>query len=566
MISIGTTTFVANATTETTITFSDGSLGGLGTELTGVTFSLDGTTFSDVITLHDTGTFPLYVKCGNVPGTYVAGIGWYTTDYSTMDEGNIDITITGGTPPQYESFSFSFGPRATTVQYNGHLVKTNVSLGRTMTGNVLDWNYGYEIERITQQGQRNIISGSAFAEKLLNTLIIYQVQYTFDLLHLGWIRPSLTDHLNAISTQIGIPITLIGSNFYPKTDMNIMLRKGLGSFYERISGSFGELINKLIGWSDTVPGMVYNMLVTNNHIYIIQRGNETNTYTQTAWAVMPTITRSIRRTEWGNSATQVYIPKQISSSDSANSNEPYNGTITWGSTSLTYVDGYLTTEVRGNLTTTYTYIDTNDGKQLTQKETTDTDNDTYSITTYSYQTTGAETYLFEETTHIYDGQDATGVLTAATLTRHVPIGGGWYGSTVYDIADGVEEELSNSLSQGAPGQKPNQYLVDSMNDSLKPSSGQGSQRQMIVPLTGVARARQTYPVADYNTLSAIASNLDSYEGKTEYTLQGDIVGGSHIYTFNDKIIYNGDTYYLVSNNVSVNYSTIRQSITAVRFV
>ena len=278
------------------------------------------------------------------------------------------------------------------------------------------------------------------------------------------------------------------------------------------------------------------------------------------------MTHSIRHTQWADSQYQTLIPKEISSSDAANSNEPYNGTITWGTTTLTYVDGYLTQETRGNLTTTYTYADaTGGGKRLTQKETVDTDENTYSITTYTYQSTGVEEYLFEERTENYDGQDATGTLTSSMLTRHVPIGGGWYGSTTYDTSDGNEEEISTNLSQGAPGNKASQYTIDAQNDALKPSNGQTG-RQMTVPLNGVAKARQSYPVADYNTLSAIAGALDSYEGKEEIQLTGEIVGGSHIYTYDDIIVFGGNSYYLISNNVTQTYNKTRQSITAVRWV
>lgn len=464
----------------------------------------------------------------------------------------------------YENFSFSLAPRAATVQYNGTAVNANVSVGDTLTGTVGDHNFTFQVERVQEQGLRKQIAGAAHAEALLNSLIIYRVKYDFELEHLAWRRPKFSDHITAIAQAINKTIVFIGDDFYPKTDMNFLLRTGLSmSFYEQISGSFSEIMNRLIGWSDTVPSMIYNIYVDNGTIYIVQRGHETNIRTPGAWALTPTLTHAIRRTQWGNSATQTVIPKQIASSDAAQSNQPFTGNISWGATTLTYQDGYLTTETRGNSTTTYTYTDTNDGKYLIQKETVDTDENTYSITTYTYQQTGTETYLFEEATSDYDGQDATGVLVRSTLTRCVPIGGGWYGYTYYDTTDGTEEKTGENVSQGAPGQKASQYMTDTANDALKPAN---SQRQLVVPLTGVARARQTYPVADLATLRAIASCLDSYEGAEEITLQGEVVGGSHIYNYSDKIVYNGQEYFLVSNSVSRNYNTLRQSITAVRFV
>lgn len=563
-LTVSNTTFPAGQTTQITVTITGGenTHAYFGSNDSKIRVSLDGTTWSEDVRLY-VGETTVYVKVqSSVPsGVMQDGLGWFMTDYEESITDSVDITITGGAVQNYESISFGFGPRASTVQYNANMVQTPVALRNNFTGNVLDHAFTFEVERVQEQGQRRLVSGSAHAEKLVNSLITYTVEYEFDLAWLGWRRPSFQDHINAIASVIGKTIVFRGANFYPKTDMNIMLRKSVVRLYEQLSGSFGEILNRLIGWSDTCPSMVYNLYVENGIIYIIQRGYEQNTRTPENWAVMPTITHTVRRTQWGDSQYQTLIPKEITSSDAANSNTPFSGTLTWGSTTLVYDDGYLMTETRGNSTTTYTYTSEAEGKYLSQKETTDTDNNSYSKTTYTYQSTGEQKYLHEEHLYVYDGTDDTGVLETDQITRHVPIGNGWYGTTVYDNIN--NEEVSTSLSQGMPGQKASQYLIDSANDALKPAN---SQRQMTVPLTGVAKARQSYPVADYDTLEDIADCLNLYEGKEEVTLNGEIVGGSHIYNFDDKIVYNGNTYFLVSNNVSRTYNSVRQSITAVRWV
>lgn len=563
-LTVSNTTFPAGQTTQITVTITGGenTHAYFGSNDSKIRVSLDGTTWSEDVRLY-VGETTVYVKVqSSVPsGVMQDGLGWFMTDYEESITDSIDITITGGAVQNYESISFGFGPRASTVQYNANMVQTPVALRNNFTGNVLDHAFTFEVERVQEQGQRRLVSGSAHAEKLVNSLITYTVEYEFDIAWLGWRRPSFQDHINAIASVIGKTIVFRGANFYPKTDMNIMLRKSVVRLYEQLSGSFGEILNRLIGWSDTCPSMVYNLYVENGVIYIIQRGYEQNTRTPENWAVMPTITHTVRRTQWGDSQYQTLIPKEITSSDAANSNTPFSGTLTWGSTTLVYDDGYLMTETRGNSTTTYTYTSEAEGKYLSQKETTDTDNNSYSKTTYTYQSTGEQKYLHEEHLFVYDGTDDTGVLETDQITRHVPIGNGWYGTTVYDNIN--NEEVSTSLSQGMPGQKASQYLIDSANDALKPAN---SQRQMTVPLTGVAKARQSYPVADYDTLEDIADCLNLYEGKEEVTLNGEIVGGNHIYNFDDKIVYNGNTYFLVSNNVSRTYNSVRQSITAVRWV
>lgn len=562
MITIGTTTFVANAKTKTQVTVSAGaSVAAISSNVTGLRLSLDNQSWSAFLMLEE-GTQDVWVRCGNIAGYYNQGLHWQYLDATTEEEGAWDINVTGGVPPKFENISFVLGQRAATVQYNANLINTNLSLGRTLAGSILDWNYNFDIERIQEQGAKSVINGASFAEKLVHKLIIYDVEYHYNWALLGWERPKFSDHLSAISQQLGIPIVRVGADFYPKTSMNFMLRKGLGNYRERLSGSFGSIMNDLIGWSSDVPGMAYNLFVHNGTIFIIQQGHERNTFTPTNWALNPTISKQIRHTQWADSQTQTIIPKEIASSDSANSNTPFTGTLTWGTASLRYEDGYLMEETNGNSTTTYVYTDANEGKYLASKTTETIDPDTQqvestAVTTYTYETTGNQKYLYEENYVVTE----LGIVTQNKKTRHVPIGGGWYGTTVFDD----DEEVSTSLSQGAPGQKVSQYMTDASNDALKDTAG-STGRQMTVALTGVAKARATYPVADYATLSNIASNLDIYEGKQEVTLQGEIVGGNHIYTFDDLIVFNGNQYHVVQNNVSQNYNKIRQNITAVRWV
>ena len=567
-LTVSDTNFTAGQTKQITITIEDVSTAWFGTETSGISFSLDGNVWQREINGLRSGSYTIYVRVASTvqSGVIADGLQWtlYSTDSS--QNGSADITISGGIEYQYETINFSLSARTATVQYNGTLVNSPARVGQAMTGTVLDHHFQYEIERLAEQGNKSAVSGASFARKLVETMILYKVTYRWDWAWLGYRRPSFTDHVTAISNAIGIPIVYHGMNWYPKTDLNITLRKGLSiDFDEQLSGTFGSILDNLIGFSNDVPNLAINLYIENGTIYLIQRGYEANNRTPEAWEMTPTITHTIRHTQWADSQYQDVLPKEISSSDNANSNEPYSGTITWGTASLTYVDGYLTSETNGDSTTTYTYTDIGDGKLLQQKVTEVTDQDLQEVvrtatTTYEYQSTGTEQYLYKETYTVVED----GVTIENKVTTHVPIGGGWYGTTIYDAVN--DEEVSTSLSQGAPGNKASQYMTNKANDALKPATGSGSQRKMVVPLTGVAKARQSYPVADIDMLRSISQGLDRYEGKEEITLQGEIVGGSHIYTFDDTITYKGNTYYLVSNNVSVAYNKIRQSITAVRWV
>lgn len=567
---------VKNTTTPATLTISGAvrdqfaeELGWIYSNNTAVELSLDGTSFTDEVMPADNGTYTLYIQAGDIE-TSEPVIMYEFYDGTTWVESSFDIDFVPDGPvveKQFESIGLSLSPRQSTIQFSGSSVNVPVNLRSRITGSLLDYNYNFNVERVAKRGDIYSFNGATEVEKLINSLFTYSVQFTWENLNLT--RPKLTDHLAALSRAMGITITLIGSDFYPKSDLNVLYYKGI-NLYEEFTGSFSDHLNRLIGWSDTCPSLVYNVWYANNTLYIIQRGHEQNSYTPANWVADPTLTYTIRRTEWSNSASQTITP-EIVSSDNVNNNEPFSGTIQFGSSELVYVDGYLTTETIDDKTTTYTYTDLSDGKYLSKKQTVDTEADTFIVTEYHYEDTGVQKFLYEERTDEYDGQDITGTLTKSTITKYSPIGNGWYGVVVYDATSAVEpmEEVSNSLTQGTPGQKANQYMIQESNDALKPDN---AQRVVKVPLRGVAKARQSYPVANKDAfaggigLSSIANCLDTYEGKTEITLNGSIAGGTHLYNYNDTITYNNDTYYLVSNNVTLTGSTVRQDITAVRWV
>lgn len=634
MIAISINEFLANDVTETQVTLT-GALPGQDAEagvdvyayvysdIQGIELSLDGSSYSDEVRLLSNGTHTLYVRCGNVPGTYTEAVGYTYIDENGQQDGYFTVTVSGGTPPKFESISFEFAPRQTTIQYTANVVNTKVNLDQLFTGTILDQDYRFTVGNIQEQGKKAVISGVTWPGALVRKIAIFSVSYEW----MGtfadgeWERPRISQYIRGMERSLGISIQYQGWNFTPKSDTNINLKKPIkagedadGSaiyntiYYQTITGTFAELMNKLFGWCWDVPGHEFNIYIKNDVLYIIQRGYEVNRVTPTNWVLRPTITHSFCWTLFDESDQQGVIPKEISSSDVANSNVPFTGELDWGDTKLTYEDGYLKEEVRGEVKTTYEYRDVTQavsppedpgegdvvsvGKMLITKETTDLDNQTFTRTSYTYETTGEEEFLSEERVEIFEyqisagqaetsvqeenesmnegtGEEGTiGAIIEEQLTRHVPIGGGWFGTTVYEIVrDGsespVELELSNSLSQGAPGCKVSQYMVDAQNDALKPNE---ASRKLTAPVDGVAIVRQSFPVADRYTIYNIAGALNDFNGAEEIVLSGEIVGGNHIFNYNDIIVFEGFEYGLVSNSITQTYNKIRQNITARRWV
>lgn len=576
MVEISRTQF-PKGITECTVTFDEGNPCYIGTDTAGIRFSLDGTVFQQSLTL-SVGTTTIYVRINSTvqDGIVQDGIQWSYLDTDHYVEGSWDITVGTVEPNHYAPLQMQLSQRSSTIRYNATLLKGTANLGSNLSGNILDYNYNFRVERIQEQGTRKAISGSAYADKLVNKLIIYEVEYKFRVPQLAIERPTFRDHLDSISDEIGMDIIYQGLDFYPKTNINVALRKNPFSlnFFEVLTGDFATILSNLIGFTADLPNMVIDLFIKEGKIYLIQRGYETNTYTPAHWLQEPSLSYSIRHTQWGDSSTQQVVPKEIRSSDAVDNSQPYSGVISWGSgqflTQMTYDEGYLVSQVTGNTTTTYTYIDIDGSKYLSSKTAVTTDEDTQetvstATNTYSYETSNNELYLH---TDEYTVTDADNEITEHRLTRYTPTQPGWYGVDTFDLIE--NEQIGSNLTNGAPGQKANQYLIDKFNNSIKPSGS--SQQPISVAITGVAKAAQQYPIANRDSFSGgfglqqVADSLDYYEGKTECVLSGTIVDDTHLYNYDDKIIYNGNEYFLVSNNITYSGTNgVRQDITAVRY-
>lgn len=577
MISLSMTEFEANKTTKCVVTLSNATIAEDESNVQAAAYlfsvnaliqlSLDNVNFSDEAILSANGTHDLYVRAANADGK-IDCIAYEYVENENVRRGYFDTTFTNAVKHQFERISFSFVPRATTVQYEVACVNEDVQLCEVVRGSVLDHNFSFEIEHTTTQGKKVVAGGSFNAEKLLNTLFTYKVKFAFNFPALGNERPRIEDHLSQIASELGINIQFRGDSFLPRTALRFLRRAGL-SFYEYFTSSFAECMSRLFGWSDSVPSMTYNSFVDGGTLYIIERGYEENTVTlqDSNFVTYPQAEKNVRRTEWSGDVFAEL--SNITSDDAESRSTPFSGTVAFGGASLTYEDGYLVSETRDNATTTYTYEEYDNSKYLKEKRTVNTENDTITITTCNYEHTDNNIFLAEEVYESFEGPFATqndensGYLTERRKTTHVPVGGGWYGVTVYDATDAAHViELSTSLTQGAAGNKASQYMIDEQNEAIKKNSQQNSTK---VRLNSVAKARQSYPVADLATLRKIANALDNLEKKTEIRLTAELVNLSHVLNFNDKIIYKNKTYYLVSNNVTQDYNSIRQNVVLTRF-
>ena len=394
---------------------------------------------------------------------------------------------------------------------------------------------------------------------LFNCRISYKLYWSY---YMGtWYPPQLEDHIQEIAEALHLGHSVHGRNFYVACDeFQVEPQPGstIGRRYETHEGTVSELLDRLIGWSRDIPMLQYSVRITGNALTVYERGYENNTVNLDTTGKLrrdPTYTVRSVYTAWNSGGSYIY------SSDRTLTKAPFTGTKTWGNRSLTYQDGYLTTEAitgTGGTTTTFTYgtVGNSEGKYLMSK--TVTGEDETVVTEYTYYQTANEVYLGVER----ETKTSGNVVDSIIETTHTPLGNGWYGTTTYDKTDGENEVISTSMGQGAPGGKVSQYMVDSQQEGLTNNSDINDRR---VAILGLARLRSTYPVHDVATLRRIANAIDNYNGCTEYTATVDVYKLTTVVDIDTLVTLNNKTWYVQSNNVEITPLHKLQRLTLVRW-
>ena len=430
-------------------------------------------------------------------------------------------------------------------------------------------------------------NGVDYNSRIYNARISYTLNWTAE----GdgkWQEPTLIQHMRAIASAAGLAFNFLADNFFVPCDEPLTI-SGAGTAYESRSethkGTVAELIDRLIGWSREVPSMQYCVRISGGYFNVVQRGSENGTVDVDANGTIkrnPTFSAQKHFTEWADASGYIY-------STSNPSKQPFTGTIEYPSGnpthSMRYENGYLMEETVNTLgehedegeaepigntsVTTYSYSNpsfssTENERYLITKRVSDSGNGTMSKTTYTYYETENEKYLGEENEDVQELNEETGTYETVReiQTVHVPLGNGWYGTTVYIIEDGEQTINSTSMSQGAPGGKVSQYMVDVQQEGLTDDNKTSTRRAAI---SGAARIRGTFPVADHSSLSKIASAMNWLNGKTEITADVEVLGINTAIDIDKKVKFKNKNWYVVSNNISINPIETVQHLQLIRW-
>lgn len=425
--------------------------------------------------------------------------------------------------PQSISIALSKGQLTDTFTM---VTPVDMDLEMVIKGKLLDWDYRFKAYESSGQGLMRTITGMYDIDQLLYTLFTYS--YTG--------ASTAKAHAARVAAMMGKQLAWYADDFTPSS-----------SFSAIDGATLQNIIGGLFGWAGNVPQDWINVLLRGDSLKVIQRGHEPNTIdlTHTKHS-RPSIDRRLMRSVWsgtvgGHSARHITI-------------EPlgFYGTIRYGESMVTYVDGLVTREVtktaEGTTTSTYDYSD----GYLTKKVTVTPDETI--TTTYDYAITLNDRYLASEKAVTKEKDSNT---TSETLTQHVYLGNGWYGTTVY-----VDGEFNNSsVSNGKPGGKANKYIVEQSNLNLggKYPDNSGESYQ------GAALFDTSFPISDTATLKKLTKDIEWLNRKTEEKISMDIWQYPHLIDFTDKILFNGAAYFLESNQVTQTPRELKQTVTMIRW-
>lgn len=561
-------------------------------------------------------------------------------------------------------------------------VARDMAINDAVTGQLLDYQFNFLVEEISQQGLIHTIKGMYDIDKLLYShidssgTISYRNGDTQEItaaITAGYfiynkdetttvVCAKATDIIIRTAVYLGLTPNIRIQNFTPYN----------------LSGTtnitYSDLISTLFSWTSRLPQRQINVFIRGKTLYCIQRGLEDSTIDISDWQhSRPKVDKKLLRTMYNNPFGNSKIKDKDKDDDDPTQpsgewseeeiTRPFSGTISFednGSyTSLVYKNGLLRSEtsrtsnnkISSYSRTTYTYVEvfpegTTDlaiflhklvgdfylGSKYTESTTIQyngvhliiidgteigagkseavvedkTKIETYSYTEYVYKGTGAENlYLYKEYEGNYKAEydwkqtvdTNTGKTKSANWefldeetndrqTFHTPVGNGWYATSVF--LNG--EPQGSTLSQGKPGNKISPYTIngvqktftsvtyndpegesDDGGDSGGSSSGEDTYEDWRRRLSPIADT--SFPVRELNLIRELTAALYWLNRKTQETINVDvtdeIINGvpthNHIIDFTERVILDGNEYFLVSNRISFTPRKLIQSLQLVRW-
>lgn len=439
-----------------------------------------------------------------------------------------------------------------------------------------------------------------------------------------------SDIAKSLAKSLGLSLDYNAIDFIPAQTVH-HVDKADKSDAQKWQGTYQSILSTLFGWlGSKLPNKMINVYISDGTLHVQQRGRENGqTVDLDTLPKFQQITKNYKqiRTQWGGVGST--MPQHLEAE--AGQKEPFTGVISFNDAKSVYKNGYLVQENHGKTTTYYQYdtVDDSSDKYLVKQLTLELDSylaskissglsEMYegrvSETTYKYTKTATELYQSYEQSRTGGAYTRTittaGTFSAAdilkmnegeisrqientienverytdwtdadtSITRTVPLANGWYGISRYSVEDSGEgkntEKLEgSSLTQGAPGQKASQYMIDKASDALRDKQALYDDMYVLIRLlfNGYVFFDNSFPIAIVNnrlglgTAENLTDDINNLNLCIEETLSLSVVCYNHAIQLNDIIKYNGIQYHLKSNNITNNEGRITQELVLVRW-
>lgn len=314
--------------------------------------------------------------------------------------------------------------------------------------------------------------------------------------------------------------------------------------------NYAGLIEELFGWTSRLPHLMINCYIRGNTLYAVQRGHENNVVTLDGQKLsVHTINKKIMRMTWGsdpNSNTDVEPLYRSWVSDDLTPFPEQEESGGGGEGTSTIGQNNLVSETEVNhgserVVTQYKYQDMGGGQQFLYEEIQNTyvggELIDHIVTTHKPVSYGqAQVYSADD-----DGVLGSVVSPSNFDERITPYQYGVITSGGYSeaFAGGGHDEYGNYYTAVRDSQGT-RYLITG-HESHKEQIGQRTR------LNAYALVDTSFPVDGYDKLQYLTNQIEWLDRKTEESVTLDIYDYPHLIDFNDRIVWNGNTYFLRSN-------------------
>lgn len=451
-----------------------------------------------------------------------------------------------------------------------------VDIMEQVKGQYLDYKYNMRVETCKQRGILNTCTCCSDIDEIL----FKQLEYTIPgdelwrftnpeevLRNFPGIKVFRRDSAPLIEEDDDNSEDLALASTHIATIANIIGKKPILQYADFISTvditaggtTYNDLIRSIFGWTARIPQMMINCFLRDDKLYVIQRGFEEReiNLSNLAGCEIVGVDKDLVRTIWGSSVWSKTETREVFGfryldnlkwSDDAEAAAPSESTPKTSHGSGGLIEERVEQHNGVTTTTHYTY-DSDDLLIQTDIYVDSKDVHTHTETRYKYVTLGdGRKVLAEETIRESELTAKGWVLVDEKTTRHEYTAAS--PGQVHHYTTDSDGNVNNVMGSGTGDDRRTPYakwITAKGHKSLISYTSKQKNYQQQRTIYGLTPFDTSFPVHGDETLIEITNAIKWLNRKTQETLTINLFDYPHVIDFNDRIVINGNTYYLKGN-------------------